>query len=207
MTTSTQQADSPPETPSPRLLLAPHHYAVACVLITVVAALMLWWLGRVPISKSGYVKLWHGQVMSSENSQHLLDWYSPSHVIHGFGFYLMLWLVAARQPVGLRLVLATLIEAAWEVFENTDFVINRYRETTIALDYYGDSIVNSVADIGMAVAGFLLAARAPVWTIIAITVAFELTVGYFIRDNLTLNVVMLLYPSDAVREWQMRAGP
>ena len=159
-------------------------------------------MGQVPVCKCGYIKVWHGTVFSSENSQHISDWYTPSHVIHGFAFYGLLWLVGRRWPLGLRLVLAIAIEAGWEIFENTDMVINRYREVTISLDYYGDSVLNSVCDILAMVGGFLLASRLPLWAIVLAIVGLEVFVGWAIRDNLTLNIIMLVYPLDAIKAWQ-----
>ena len=177
----------------------PFLVAVAAV---VAAAVILLAMNRVPICKCGYVKAWHGIVLSSENSQHLSDWYTFSHVIHGFAFYGLLWLVARRLAVGWRLVAATVVEAGWEIFENTDFVINRYREVTISLDYYGDSVLNSTSDIVAMMIGFGLAARLPVGVIVALTLLMEIAVAYFIRDNLALNILMLIYPLEAVRQWQ-----
>ncbi|MDE0922254.1 DUF2585 domain-containing protein [Aurantimonas coralicida] len=175
---------------------------LAALAIVVATAAILLTMGRTPICECGTIKLWHGVVVSSENSQHLSDWYSPSHLIHGFLFFFAGWLVLRRASFGTRLILALVVECAWEIAENTDAVIQRYREATIALDYYGDSVLNSVADIGFMVLGFWLASRLPVWLTVTIAVGLEIFVGWMIRDNLTLNVLMLLWPLDAVKAWQ-----
>jgi len=176
-------------------------YLVAALIVALAAAYLLW-IGREPICKCGDIKLWHGTVVSSENSQHISDWYTPSHIIHGFIFFGILWLVARRLSLGWRLAIATAVEALWEIVENSDAVIERYRSVTISLDYYGDSVLNVVADITAMIIGFFLASRLPVWATVALAVAFEATTIWLIRDGLALNVLMLLYPLDSVAAWQ-----
>jgi uncharacterized protein DUF2585 len=186
-------------------LLTPVRIAVIALIIVAAAASIELAMGRVAICRCGYVKLWHGVVYSAENSQHLTDWYTPSHVIHGILFYGLLWLVARRAPPGVRFLAAVLLEATWEVVENSPIIINRYRAATIALDYYGDSVVNSMSDIASMMVGFWIARKSPVWLAVALVVVLEVTVGLIIRDNLTLNIIMLIHPVEAIKRWQMGA--
>ena len=176
--------------------------AIVIAGIVLLSAAWLLWIGREPICKCGYIKLWHGDVVSSENSQHIADWYTPSHIIHGFLFFGLLWLVARRLSFGWRLAIATLVECAWEIAENSDAVIERYRSVTISLDYFGDSVLNSVSDVLAMMIGFWLAAKLPVWMTVALIVVFEAATMILIRDGLALNVLMLLYPVDWVAAWQ-----
>jgi len=177
------------------------HLLVAALLIAM-AALALYAMGRPPICTCGTVKLWVGTVKSADNSQHLLDWYSPSHNIHGFLFYGLGWLFLRRQPLGERFVMAVAIEAAWELIENSHFIIDRYRAATFALGYSGDSIINSMSDISMMMIGFWLASRLPWKVTLAASIALELLALWAVRDNLTLNVLMLVAPIKAVKAWQ-----
>jgi hypothetical protein len=178
------------------------------LLVAVVAMTMLA-MGRVPFCVCGSVKLWHGDIFSAENSQHLTDWHTATHVLHGMLFYAGLWLSARwrgmRLPLGTALVLAVAAESGWEILENTPFIINRYRETTLALGYEGDSIVNAIFDIVAMIAGFMLARFMPVAVTLAIGAAIELVLALAIRDNLILNLLMLLMPIEAIEAWQMNA--
>jgi hypothetical protein len=177
-------------------------YAPAGAGVIALQAVVLVAMGLPLICACGSVDFWHGNPSGPETSQHLTDWYSYTHIIHGFGFYLLLWLIAPRSSFGLRLVLAIGLEAGWEIIENTPFIMERYRQSALARGYMGDSVVNSVFDTLATVVGFVLARVLPVWTSVAIVVAIELFLVYMIRDGLTLNVIQLIYPSDAISSWQ-----
>ena len=176
---------------------------IAAFLLVAAAAGILLVMGRPPICTCGTVELW-GPV-GPKQSQMLADWYSPSHIVHGLLFFALLALVARRWSVERRLLVAITVEAAWEIAENTPMVIDRYREATMALGYSGDSVLNSISDVLMMVLGFILARKLPVWVSVAIVLALELVPLLVIRDNLVLNVWMLLAPTDAIRLWQAGA--
>jgi hypothetical protein len=178
---------------------------IAVIAVFAVATLILFAMQRPPICTCGFVKIWEPVVDGPGNSQHIADWYSFSHVIHGFIFFWLGGLILRRQPIGVRLITASVVELAWEIAENSPAIIDRYRAATMAVGYSGDSILNSICDGGWMITGFLLAARLPVRITIALAIMFELFALVMIRDNLTLNVLMLVSPIDAIRLWQAGA--
>ncbi|MEI8242855.1 MAG: DUF2585 family protein [bacterium] len=175
---------------------------VSCLGVLAVVAGVELLSGRSLLGPDGRFGWWDGDIWSSENSQRVADAYSFSHVIHGMLFYGFLWLVARRWPVKYRFLVALLVEAGWELLENSPLIINRYREATIALGYTGDSVLNSVSDVAMMSLGFLLARFTRLWIIVVLIVAMELGCLFWVRDNLTLNVLMLTHPSQSIKAWQ-----
>jgi Protein of unknown function (DUF2585) len=159
-------------------------------------------IGRKIWGISGQPGLWAGDVNSSHNSQYMTDPYTFSHITHGMLFYGLLWLCARKLPLRLRTLIALFAESTWEVIENTDMVIQRYRAATISLHYYGDSVMNSMCDILACMAGFGLAYLLPPRVSIIAVILLELTLALWIRDGLVLNIIMLIHPVPAIRSWQ-----
>ena len=193
--------------------LLPHRRAlIAAIVLAIAAVAVLFAMDRPPICTCGYVEFWHGKVQSAGNSQHIADWYAPSHFTHGLIMAGVAWLLWHKwklfggRPERWALPIAVAVESLWEISENTPAVIDRYREATASFGYSGDSIVNSASDIGWMVLGFLVAVRLPAWASVALALFLELLALYAIRDNLTLNVIMLIHPIDAIREWQSAGG-
>lgn len=172
------------------------------LLLSLVFIAILFVMDRPPMCACGTVKLWHGVVQSSENSQQISDWYTMSHIIHGFIFFGLGRLFLKQWPLGLALCAAILIEGAWEILENSPIIIDRYREVTISYGYAGDSIINSGFDLAWMIFGFFLASRLPWKLTLGIALLFEALTAYMIRDNLTLNVLMLVAPVDSIKDWQ-----
>jgi hypothetical protein len=165
------------------------------------------WMGRSLLGPDGKFGLWDGNIWSSENSQRLADAYSFSHIVHGILFYAVLWLVARKLPVRHRLLIALALEAGWEMLENSPLIINRYREATISLGYTGDSVLNSLSDVLMMTIGFLFAFRVPARVSVAAVILMEIGCALWVRDNLSLNIIMLIHPFDAIKHWQMAGAP
>jgi len=185
-----------------------HHWAIcaAIAIFTLTAGIELW-MGRSPLGPDGRFGFWEGNIWSSANSQRFADPYSFSHIVHGILFYAVLWLAARKLPVRHRLLIALAVEACWELLENSPFIINRYRETTISLGYVGDSVLNSMSDILMMAIGFLFAWRMRIGITVLAVILMEAGCALWVRDNLTLNIIMLIHPVEAIRHWQMVGQP
>jgi uncharacterized protein DUF2585 len=173
------------------------------MIIALTAAVTEFLMDRRLWGTSGTPGFWSGDIWSPHNSQFVLDPYTFTHISHGVLLYAIVTLAFRSWPLRMRLLLAVGLEGAWEILENTDFIINRYRAETVSLNYYGDSIVNSMGDILACIFGFFLAARLPKRVMIGVTVALELLLLVWTRDNLTLNIVMLIRPSSVIRAWQI----
>lgn len=185
-----------------------HRWTIfAVIAIFLLTACVELWMGRLPLGPDGKFGFWESNIWSSENSQRFADPYSFSHIIHGIAFYGLFWLVARKLPIRHRLLLAMAVEAGWEMLENSPLIINRYRETTIALGYAGDSVLNSLSDILMMTLGFLFALRMRVGVSVLAVVVMETGCALWVRDNLTLNIVMLIHPIEAIKHWQMAGAP
>jgi Protein of unknown function (DUF2585) len=191
-------ANSDPDWRSQRLRLG---LAIAAIFGLATVALRLeghrWWC------RCGRLTPWSGDIHSEHNSQHIVDPYSFTHMEHGLLFYALLRPFAGRLGPGSRLILAVALEAIWEVAENSPPVIERYRQATIALGYVGDSVVNSLGDIAACTLGFFLAKRLPVRWSVALVLAVEAALLAIYRDNLALNVLMLVFPLESMKAWQM----
>jgi hypothetical protein len=185
-------------------------YLLIFIGIVLAQVVILYAMGRQVICECGFVKFWEGDVMSSSNSQQIADWYTFSHIIHGFVFYgFFIWISkkffgkSGGLTLGLIFIGAVLLETTWEVIENSTWIIEYYRNNTVSLGYIGDSILNSVFDVIWMAIGFVMARKLPIWSIVLIAIIFEIMTAYFVRDGLLLNILMFIYPSEAVKAWQV----
>ena len=177
--------------------------ALAIVASFIATAILLRLEGRLWICACGQLRVWSGQICSSDNSQHFLDPYSFTHVLHGFLFFWLIALLLRRLGPGWQVALAVAVEAAWEVFENTNFIIDRYRSTTAALGYTGDTVVNSFGDILCCLIGFMIARGLGLRRSLIVFLVLEFVLIVWIRDSLLLEILMLVFPIDAIKAWQM----
>ena len=174
-----------------------------CVIIIAVAAFVLLLQGRVWWCQAGDYSPWAWDIWSTHNSQHLVDPYSFTHILHGVLEFWLIGLVFKKVPLAWRLVIAVMIEATWEIAENSNFVIERYRAATISLDYFGDSIINSMSDILCCATGFVIAYKLRFWKSLALFLATETVLIFWIRDSLLINIIMLIHPVEAIKVWQI----
>jgi len=175
----------------------------ACIFVLfVIAAITLNFQGRVWWCEAGDYVPWSWEIWSRHNSQHFIDPYTFTHILHGVAEFWIISLILRKVPLAWRLAIAVGIEGTWEVVENTNTVIQRYREATISLDYYGDSIINSISDMIACATGFLIAWKIRFWRSLALFLLTEIILILCIRDSLLINILMLFYPIEAVKVWQ-----
>lgn len=174
-----------------------------CFLSIAVAVVVLFWQGRVFWCQIGDYSPWSWNIWSPHTSQHLIDPYSFTHLLHGVLAFWLVRLVFKKMPLGWCLLIVVMIESGWEILENSTYIIQRYRESTISLDYFGDSIINSIADILSCATGFLIAYKLRFWKSLALFLLIEIILFVTIRDNLTINIIMLIYPVEAIKTWQI----
>ncbi len=183
-------------------LTSPWRFAAVAAALVGLQVTILCWMGQPWIAESGRILLWAGDPLSTDTSQQISDWYSLSHIIHGFLFYALLHYLTPRLPLATRLLIAIGIEVGWEITENLPMSIQHYRQQALAVGYAGDSILNSVLDTVMMAIGFVMAARMPVWSVVGLAIAFELFTGVMIRDGLILNVIGFVWTPEFIAEWQ-----
>ena len=190
-----------------QLIKSKKFIVISLLSVILIVAGIEWGMGRSSLGPDGKFGWWDGDINSSENSQRVADAYSFTHIIHGLIFYAFLWIVARRLPIRYRFMAALIIEGVWEILENSSFIINRYREATISQGYFGDSILNSCSDVVMMSIGFLLAYRLRPWMSVLLVVCIELVLLLWVRDNLSINIIMLIHPIDAIKNWQAAIQP
>ena len=179
-------------------------YILAVIAILAFTALVELRMGRPPFCKCGIIRPWSGEIWSNQNSQQFADPYTFTHILHGVLIYALVWLVGRKRlPAGGCFVAAVVLECGWELFENTDFIIRRYREVTISLDYFGDSVFNSIGDICAMMTGYFVASNVPVPITIAGGLLLDLFLLFWFRDSLAINILMLIYPIEGIKNWQM----
>ncbi len=177
--------------------------AILCLIVIVVSTVLLVWQGRVWWCQAGDYSPWAWDIWTTHNSQHIIDPYAFTHVLHGVLEFWLIGLVFRRMPLAWRLFIAVLIESTWEVAENSSYIIERYRTVTLSLDYFGDSIINSLADIVCCATGFTIAYKLKFWKSLTLFLATEAILIVWIRDSLLINIIMLIYPIEALKVWQM----
>lgn len=176
---------------------------MVCFALLAAAVVFLQIQGRVWWCQAGDYAPWAWNIWSTHNSQHVVDPYSFTHVLHGVLEFWLIGLIFRRMPLAWRLVLAVAVESSWEVAENSSYIINRYREETISLDYFGDSIINSIADILCCASGFVIAYYLRFWRSLFLFVVTEAVLIMTIKDSLIINIIMLIWPVDAIKAWQI----